>query len=105
MTVSDAFRRFFQEAPAHAQAWMDAVKQLDSACALDKKTQALSYLAVLAAQGLHSGIPFHTQLAKSHGASREEVLSAILVGMPAAGHVVVAALPIALDAFDAEMPK
>jgi len=36
------------------------------------------------------------------GASREEVLSAILLGLPAAGYGVVQCLPAALAAYDAE---
>ena len=50
---------------------------------------------------LESGIPFHVGLAKKR-ASREEVLSAILLGLPAAGHGVVQCLPAALAAYDAE---
>lgn len=41
-----------------------------------RKTSALSYLAVLAALRLESGIPFHVQTARQLGASREEVISA-----------------------------
>ena len=47
-------------------------------------------------------MPFHVQAAKSAGASREEVISAVLVGLPAAGHVVTQALPLAVKAYDAE---
>ena len=61
------------------------VKGLDTASALDKKTEHLSYLAVLAALRLDSGVPFHVHLAKQAGASRAEVVSTILVGLPAAG--------------------
>ena len=67
--MSNAFQLFMSEAPEHAQVWMTAVKGLDSACALDKKTEALAYLAVLAALRLESGIPFHVQSAKQAGAS------------------------------------
>lgn len=100
--VSDAFQAFFSETPTHAEAWMKAVKRLDEASALDEKTGELAYLAVLAALRMESGIPFHVMSAKAAGASREEVLSAILVGMPAAGQVVISSLPAALAAFDAE---
>jgi alkylhydroperoxidase/carboxymuconolactone decarboxylase family protein YurZ len=62
----------------------------------------LAYLAVLAALRLESGVPFHVQAAKEAGASREEVISAILVGLPAAGHRVTQALPAAIAAYDAE---
>jgi alkylhydroperoxidase/carboxymuconolactone decarboxylase family protein YurZ len=49
---------------------------------------------------LESGIPFHVKMAKSYGASREEIISTILIGLPAAGNCVISALPIALDAYD-----
>jgi alkylhydroperoxidase/carboxymuconolactone decarboxylase family protein YurZ len=89
------------EAPLHAQAWMTAVQGLDSASALDKKTEELAYLAVLAALRLEGGIPFHVQSAKQAGASREGVISAILVGLPAAGLGVAQVLPAAIAAYDA----
>ena len=99
--ISNAFQTFMSQAPQHAQAWGTMVQALASASALDKKTSALAYLAVLAALRLESGIPFHVQAAKHLGASREEVISAILVGLPAAGHCVTQALPAAVAAYDA----
>ncbi len=74
--------------------------KLDAASKLDKKTEELAYLAVLSATRLESGIPFHTKMAKAHGATREEVISSILVGLPAVGSCVVGALPVALSAYD-----
>jgi alkylhydroperoxidase/carboxymuconolactone decarboxylase family protein YurZ len=102
--VSNAFQTFLAEAPEHAKAWGKLVQSLGQASALDAKTGALAYLAVLAALERSSGIPFHVQAAKGAGASREEVISAILVGLPASGHVVTQALPPALEAYDAEVP-
>ncbi len=99
--VSPAFQTFLTEAPAHAQAWMAAVAGLDGASALDKKTAALAYLAVLAAMRLDSGVPFHVQLTRQAGASRNEVISAILIGLPAAGNGVMRVLPAAIAAYDA----
>ena len=99
--VSNAFQVFLTEAPKHAEAWTAMVQGLDSASALDKKTEELSYLAVLAALRMESGIPFHVQSAKQAGATRAEVISAILVGLPAAGHGVTQVLPAALSAYDA----
>ena len=99
--ISNAFQTFMKEAPQHAAAWGAMVQGLSGASALEKKTAALAYLAVLAALRLESGIPFHVQSAKQLGASREEVISAILVGLPAAGHVVTQALPAAIAAYDA----
>jgi alkylhydroperoxidase/carboxymuconolactone decarboxylase family protein YurZ len=99
--VSPSFRAFLEEAPEHAGAWMQAVGKLGEASALDDKTAALAYLAVLAALRLESGVPFHAAQAKRSGASRDEVVSAVLVGLPAAGTAVIGVLPTALAAYDA----
>lgn len=98
--VSKAFQAFLDGAPRHAAAWMGAVQALDSATTLDKKTAALAYLAVLAALRIESGVPFHVKLAKQAGASRDEIISAVLIGLPAAGHGVTQVLPSAIQAYD-----
>lgn len=98
--VSSSFEIFLNEAPEHSKAWMDAVRKLDAASSLDKKTEEIAYIAVMAAVGLESGIPFHVKSAKEYGASRDDIKSAVLLGLPAVGNKVVKALPIALDAFD-----
>jgi alkylhydroperoxidase/carboxymuconolactone decarboxylase family protein YurZ len=100
--LSNAYQTFMREAPEHAQAWGSMVGGLAEASALDKKTAALAYLAVLAVQRLESGIPFHVQVAKQAGASREEVISAVLIGLPATGLGVTQLLPAAIAAFDAK---
>ena len=100
MQVSKAFEVFASEAPEYQSIWMETVQKLDTVSKLDKKTEELAYLAVLAAIRLESGIPFHTKMAKTYGATREEIISAILLGLPAVGNCVVSALPIALSAYD-----
>ncbi len=81
---------------------METVRVLDSAGVLDKKTEELVYLAVLAALRLESGVPLHVQMAKQAGASREEVISTILIGLSVAGQGVMQAFPGAVEAYDAE---
>ena len=100
--ISDAFKSFIKDAPGHSKAWFELVQALAKASALDKKTGELAYISVLAAMNRVSGIPFHVASAKKAGASREEIISAILVGLPAAGHIVTQALPPAIEAYDAE---
>jgi AhpD family alkylhydroperoxidase len=100
--VSNAFQAFLTETPDHAGAWMEVVKGHSAASALDPKTAELIYVAVLAVARLESGIPFHVKQAKALGATREEITSAILTGLPAVGHAVIQSLPTALQAFDAE---
>lgn len=91
-SVSNAFETFINEAPEHAKAWMETVQKLDKASALDKKTEELAYIAVLAAIRLEGGIAFHVKQAKAKGATRNEIISAILVGLPAAGNIVTSSL-------------
>ncbi|MGO2940436.1 MAG: carboxymuconolactone decarboxylase family protein [Pseudolactococcus laudensis] len=100
MKVSKAFETFAKEASEHQTAWLEAVQKLDQASALDKKTEALVYLAVLAVMRLESGIPFHVKMAQANGATREKIISSLLIGLPAAGNGVLQALPIALEALD-----
>lgn len=99
-SISNAFKTFGEEASGHAQVWMEAVQKLGATSKLDKKTEALSYIAVLAASRLESGIPFHVKEAKKYLASREEIISAILIGLPAVGNAVTSSLPIAIKAYD-----
>lgn len=98
--ISDAFQTFIKEAPAHQNAWLDAVKHLGIASSLEAKTAALVYIGILAATRLDSGLSFHVAEAKAHGATREEIISAVLAGLPAVGNVVIQSLPIALQAYD-----
>ena len=100
--VSNAFQTFMKEAPEHSKAWMEVVQKLDNASKLDNKTEELAYIAVLAAVRLESGIAFHVKHAKELGATREEIISAVLVGLPAVGNIVTASLPIAISAYDGD---
>ncbi|MDT8719474.1 carboxymuconolactone decarboxylase family protein [Clostridium sp. 19966] len=100
--VSDAFRTFFKEAPEHQKAWMEAVQKLDAASKLDPKTEEIAYISVMCANRLFSGLNFHVKHAKQLGATRDEIISAVLVGLPAVGNIVIQALPIAVEAYDEE---
>ena len=98
--VSESFKAFLEQAPQFSGPWMQAVEQLSGAGTLDDRTRHLAYLAVLAALGLTTGITFHAALARKAGASRQDVISAILVGLPAAGQRVIQSLPAALEAME-----
>jgi alkylhydroperoxidase/carboxymuconolactone decarboxylase family protein YurZ len=105
MKVSKAFETFSKEAPEISGAWMEMVQKLGKANKLDKKTEALAYISVLTAVHHESGLPFHVKMAKLNGATRDEIIGAILVGLPAVGNTVIQSLPIALEAFDEEDSK
>jgi len=96
--ISEAFTAFNNRAPEQALCWGNLVQGLAQASALDPKTHHLAYLAVLAALRIENGIPFHVKMARQAEATQEEIISAILVGLPPAGHVVTEVLPVALEA-------
>lgn len=100
--VSNAFQIFMKEAPEYQKIWMETVQKLDSVSKLDSKTEELAYIAVLASSRLEGGLSFHVKHAKSLGATREEIISAVLVGLPAVGNIVIQVLPIAINAYDVE---
>ena len=97
---STPFQTFRREAPRFAEAFQAGTKALEQASALDLKTRQLAYIAVLAALGLEGGLRVHVREAKAAGASREEVVSTVLVGLPAAGIRVMHAVGPALAAYD-----
>ncbi|MGF6907288.1 carboxymuconolactone decarboxylase family protein [Fusobacterium sp. PH5-44] len=100
MKVSNAYEFFQKEAPKISKAWHDFVIAQGNISKLDKKTHSLAYLSVLSAVRLESGIPFHVKMSKANGASRDEVISAVLVGLPAVGNIVTSSVSIAVKAYD-----
>jgi alkylhydroperoxidase/carboxymuconolactone decarboxylase family protein YurZ len=102
MHVSNSFEAFMKESGSVGPAFMEMVMKTSEGSALDKKTSELAYIAVLAAIRLQGGLPFHVKSAKALGATREEIISTILVGLPAVGLAVTEALPIALQSYDEE---
>jgi alkylhydroperoxidase/carboxymuconolactone decarboxylase family protein YurZ len=98
--ISDSVQTFLTQAPDEAKAWMEAVRRLGEVSRLDPKTRALCYLSALAAARMSSGVPFHAARAAEAGATRQEIIAAVLVGLPAVGNVVVESLPAALQALE-----
>ena len=73
---------------------------------LDPKTQQLLYISNLAALGYAPAIQAHLPLALRAGASREEILAALLTSVPAAGLVpVLPVLQIVSDTLDKLLPE
>lgn len=98
--VSRNFQVFLEESGSVGADFMEMAVKISKASALDSKTSELAYIAVLSAVRLLGGLPFHVKTAKSAGATREEVKSAVLVGITAVGLTVTEALPIALRSYD-----
>jgi Uncharacterized homolog of gamma-carboxymuconolactone decarboxylase subunit len=100
--VGEGFMAFMMESGEVGKAFMEMTMKASESSALDRKTGELAYIAVLAATRMSGGIPFHVSSAKKLGSTRDEVKSAILVGLPAVGLAVTESLAIALKSYDAE---
>lgn len=94
------FECFMEESKEIGKAYIDMILQQEKSSALDKKTHELAYIAVLSATKIMGGLIYHVKSAKNLGASREEVKSAILVGLPAVGLAIIDPLEAALHAYD-----
>lgn len=89
------------ESPASAEAIRGFFAALMAGPALDATTKELVYLVAAAAAGHVRGVPTHAARAKAAGATRQQVLEALLLTVPAAGLGPISqCLPAAIAAFD-----
>ncbi len=93
MNVSDGFEMFLKETNGVGEAFMGAIFKLSEQSSLSKKEHELAYISVLVTAKMYGGLPFHIEQAKKHGASLDEVRSAVLLPMPVVGIQVAEALP------------
>lgn len=98
--VTNSFSMFMTESPDIGKAYMDMVMKQSQMSVLDRKTHELAYISVLSAIRMTGGLNFHVKSAKDLGATRDEVKSAVLVGLPVAGITLVDSLEAALNAYD-----
>lgn len=76
---------FQKEAPEVAKAFDGLIKSLVASKGLDEKTKQLIYIAMKAAQGDATAILFHVPMAKKLGATKEEVIDAVLLTLTVCG--------------------
>jgi AhpD family alkylhydroperoxidase len=92
---------FRKEAPEVATAFNSLIMSLVASRGLDQKTKQLIYIAMKAAMGDDSAVKAHVPMAKAAGATREEVVDAILMTLTVSGiRGVVHCLPGALEYFE-----
>lgn len=97
-TMMDVLRAECPEAAAAMQGFFAA---LLGQPALDEKTKQLIYIAAAAAAGHVRGVPAHAARLRAIGATRQEVLEALLMTLPAAGFGPLSqCLPAAMAVFD-----
>jgi len=76
---------FQKEAPEVASAFNGLIMSLVATKGLDIKTKQLIYIAMKAAMGDDTAVRAHIPMAKAAGASREEVIDAILMTLTVSG--------------------
>ena len=98
----DIFKR---EAPGVARAFDGLIKSIVASKGLDEKTKQLIYIAIKAAQGDDTAVSFHVEMARQLGATKEEVIDAIVMTLTVSGiRGVAACLPGAVKCFEGEVP-
>jgi AhpD family alkylhydroperoxidase len=98
---SNPMELFRKEAPEVAAAFNSLIMSLVASQGLDQKTKQLIYIAMKAAMGDDSAVKAHVPMAKAAGATREEVVDAILMTLTVSGiRGVVHCLPGALEYFE-----
>jgi len=87
-----------EENPRVAEAIINLRKSIMESSALDPKTANLVTVGIATAIKNQDALLGHIQLAKQAGASRDEVVSAILLAIPSGGvPAALAALPLAWE--------
>jgi AhpD family alkylhydroperoxidase len=96
--MSKEFDMFLENCPEAGKAYMELFKSVLKAPALDKKTKQLILIAVMAAQNYRPGVEAHVPQAVKAGATREEIVEAVLLTLPVAGiNGLLESLPVIID--------
>lgn len=92
---------FQEEAPEVAAAFNGLIQSLVASKGIDAKTRQLIYIAMKASMGDEMAVRAHVPMAKAAGATREEVVDAILMTLTVSGiRGVVTCLPEAVKPFE-----
>jgi AhpD family alkylhydroperoxidase len=82
---SNPMELFQKEAPDVAAAFNNLIQTLVASRGLDQKTKQLIYIAMKASLGDDMAVRAHVPMAKAAGATREEVVDAILMTLTVSG--------------------
>lgn len=101
MQSQNPFEVFKNEAPQVSTAFDGLIGAISSQSGLDAKTRQLIYVGIKASQGDAGAVAAHVPMAKSHGATRDEIRDTILLTLTVSGVQGIAnCLVPALEAFE-----
>lgn len=96
--MSDEFELFLDSCPDVGKAYMELFKSVMRSPALDKKTRQLILIGVMTAQNYPDGVRAHVPQAVRAGATREEIIEAVISTIPVAGiNGVLGCLPVVIE--------
>jgi len=92
---------FQKEAPEVADAFNGLIRSIVASKGIDEKTKQLIYIAIKASMGDEMAVKAHVPMAKAAGATKAEVVDAILMTLTVSGiRGVVTCLPGAVKQFE-----
>ena len=92
---------FKKEAPDVADAFNSLIMSLVESRGLDQKTKQLIYIAMKASMGDEKAVSAHLPMARHAGATKEEVIDAILMTLTVSGiRGVASCLPVAVEFYE-----
>lgn len=98
---SNPMEVFQKEAPEVAAAFNNLILSLVASKGIDPKTKQLIYIAMKASMGDIMAVRAHVPMAKAAGATKEEVVDAILMTLTVSGiRGIVTCLPEAVKHFE-----
>jgi AhpD family alkylhydroperoxidase len=99
--TQNPFELFEKECPELAAKYNELVEVQRSSKGLDTKTKQLINIAIQTATRNPRGVKFHAMMAKNDGATKEEVVSAVVMNLHLAGlAAVLDSLPAALEGYE-----
>jgi AhpD family alkylhydroperoxidase len=97
----ELFQKECPEVAARFNGLIEAQKSLEG---IDAKTKQLINIAIQTANRNQRGVQMHAMMAKNEGATREEIVGAVVLNLHHSGFAsVLERLPAALDGFEGKM--
>ncbi|MGB9936411.1 MAG: carboxymuconolactone decarboxylase family protein [Methanobacterium sp.] len=98
------YELFQKECPEIAASFNDLIEAQKSLKGLDAKMKQLINIAIQTANRNPRGVQMHAMMAKNEGATREEVIGAVVLNLHHSGFAsVLECLPAAVDGFKGKM--
>lgn len=96
--MSHEFKKFLKTFPEPGKAYLELFKSVMDRPALDARTKQLILIGVMTAQNYPQGVKAHVPQALAAGATREEIMEAVLTPLPVSGiNGILECLPVVLE--------